>query len=64
MVPQWACLCIGSKLSQNLLDAERLLTFGVRLGFEEVGRLEIPLRDFGGSGTHVHGEWVFDHTLI
>lgn len=25
-----------------------------QLGFEEVGRLEIPLRDFGGSGTHVH----------
>ncbi|PVH80322.1 hypothetical protein DL98DRAFT_571862 [Cadophora sp. DSE1049] len=24
------------------------------LGFEEVGRLEIPLRGFGGSGTHAH----------
>jgi ribosomal protein S18 acetylase RimI-like enzyme len=32
-----------------------------KLGFEEVGRLEIELEDFGGEGSHVHGEfdlWV------
>ncbi|KAK0119595.1 hypothetical protein ONS95_011035 [Cadophora gregata] len=27
-----------------------------KLGFEEVGKLEIPLSEFGGSGTHVHGK--------
>jgi hypothetical protein len=26
------------------------------LGFEEVGRLRIPLEEFGGEGTHVHGK--------
>jgi hypothetical protein len=26
------------------------------LGFQEVDRLEIPLEEFGGQGTHVHGE--------
>ncbi|KAH6722989.1 acyl-CoA N-acyltransferase [Leptodontidium sp. MPI-SDFR-AT-0119] len=25
-----------------------------KLGFEEVGRMEIPLKKFGGSGTHAH----------
>lgn len=25
-----------------------------KLGFEEVGRVEIPLEPFGGEGTHVH----------
>ncbi|KAG4437108.1 hypothetical protein IFR05_007406 [Cadophora sp. M221] len=25
-----------------------------KLGFEEVGRMEIPLKEFGGSGTHAH----------
>ncbi|KAH7355212.1 hypothetical protein BKA65DRAFT_236062 [Rhexocercosporidium sp. MPI-PUGE-AT-0058] len=25
-----------------------------KLGFEEVGRMEIPLKGFGGSGTHIH----------
>jgi hypothetical protein len=27
-----------------------------KLGFEEVGRLEVDLTQFGGEGTHVHGE--------
>jgi len=26
-----------------------------KLGFEEVGRLELPLEEFGGEGNHVHG---------
>ena len=29
-----------------------------KLGFEEVGRLEMDLKEFGGHGTHVHGEFV------
>lgn len=28
-----------------------------KLGFEAVGQLEIPLAEFGGEGTHVHGEF-------
>jgi len=28
-----------------------------KLGFEEVGRLELPLEDFGGEGKHVHGSF-------
>jgi len=28
-----------------------------RLGFEEVGRLSIDLRGFGGEGEHVHSEF-------
>lgn len=29
-----------------------------KLGFEEVGRLELDLSDFGGEGSHVHGEFT------
>jgi predicted N-acetyltransferase YhbS len=29
-----------------------------KLGFEEVGRLELDLSDFGGDGSHVHGEFT------
>lgn len=29
-----------------------------KLGFEEVGRLEIPLEEFGGEGTHVHRKFL------
>ncbi len=29
------------------------------LGFEEVDKLEIPLQEYGGEGTHVHGN-LFD----
>jgi len=25
-------------------------------GFEDVGRLEIPMGEYGGEGAHVHGE--------
>ncbi|KAG0652515.1 Acetyltransferase [Hyphodiscus hymeniophilus] len=31
-----------------------------KLGFEEVGSLEMDLKDFGGEGTHVHGECCTD----
>jgi hypothetical protein len=27
-----------------------------KFGFREVGRLEMGLEEFGGEGTHVHGE--------
>ena len=27
-----------------------------KLGFEEVGKLELNLEEFGGEGRHVHGE--------
>jgi hypothetical protein len=27
-----------------------------KLGFEDVGRLEIELEEFGGEGVHVHGK--------
>ena len=27
-----------------------------KMGFEEVGRLEMELERFGGEGRHVHGE--------
>lgn len=32
-----------------------------KLGFEEVGRLEIPLGEFGGreGEVHVHGDFCF-----
>jgi hypothetical protein len=29
-----------------------------KFGFEGVGRLEIPLEEFGGKGEHVHSELI------
>lgn len=29
-----------------------------KLGFEDVGRLELSLEEFGGEGSHVHGEFL------
>lgn len=35
-----------------------------KLGFEEVGRLQVDLKEYGGEGEHVHGEFLLEELEI